>query len=528
MKRLIRNKDFILLIILVSMGFNLISLILYQSTTLNTFQIQKDHKFNNNVGSPSQAQDISNSSTFSHEIPHYADADYSKLESIGIQTIIAHDSPFTQTITVLIICVDFQNKAHDLTIQEVQQRFETAQRNMRDYWEEVSLGHLILNFDFIDDWVTLQEDIETYAYDTNDFIDAGLYNCIGEVYDAIDDDVDFSNYMFTDIEGDTRSFIGVIFPGWCQSYGGIYSGEGEDREFWSQKGTIYEYYDYVQLNNYFIASEYPDSLGTATHEFGHMLGLPDLYDVLYQSYGIGEWGLMSYGSHLGGFGNCPCYLSAWCKVQFGWTDLQVVKVGLEDNQVVIDTLTPTSTAFPVIYKILKYLGGTEYFLLEARFQHPNSYDHYIPDEGLLILHVDDSKDYQSLYLDNLMVDIEENEAIQNLEEPLFIDENINPNSNRGDIDDCWDLDDIFDPNSNPNSNWYGEVNSQISIEIISISLPNYEITIEITAPEPPPPPIVGIGEMFLFTTIITLFSIIILIKKQYKNSFKIKTIHREK
>ncbi len=205
----------------------------------------------------------------------------------------------------------------------------------------------------------------------------------------------------------------------------------------------------------------------------------------------------------------------------------LIKAGLEDNEVVIGTLTPTSTAFPVIYKIQKYLGGTEYFLLEARFQHLNSYDYYIPDEGLLIFHVDDSKDYQSLYYGNFMVDIEENEAIQNLEEDLFINNSININSNRGDIDDCWDVDDNFDPNSNPNSNWFGEVNSQISIKIISISHTNYEITIEITAPEPPPP-IVGIGEIFLFTTIITLFSIIILIKKQYKNSFKIKTIRREK
>jgi len=522
MKQSIRNRNLILLILLVSIGLNLISLILYQNNALDTLQIQNHHKYDNNVRTLSKAQGNSNSSALSHEIPHYPNADYSKLESIGVQSIIAHDSPFTQTITVLIICVDFQNKAHDLTIQEVQERFETAQRNMRDYYEEVSLGHLILNFDFYDEWVTLEEDIETYAYDSGYFIDAGLYDCIIDIYNTIDNDVDFSNYMFMDLEYNYRSFIGVVFPGWCQSYGGIYSGEEEDREFWSQMGSIYEYYDYVQLNNYFIISEYPDSLGTATHEFGHMLGLPDLYDVWYECRGIGDWGLMSYGASLGGDGACPCHLSAWCKAQLGWANLQVIKAGLEDNEVVIDAITPTSTTFPVIYKIQRHLGGTEYFLLEARFQHPNSYDYYIPDEGLLILHVDDSKDHQSLYTyDNLMVDIEENEAIQNLEEPIFIDDELNDESNLGDIDDCWDIDDIFNSNSDPNSNWYGEVDSQISIEVISISDIDYQIIIEITAPEPPEPPVgIGIGETFLLTLIIAMVGIIVLIKKNIKTHLK--------
>ncbi|NVM34087.1 MAG: hypothetical protein HWN81_00730 [Candidatus Lokiarchaeota archaeon] len=92
---------------------------------------------------------------------------------------------------------------------------------------------------------------------------------------------------------------------------------------------------------------------------------------------------------------------------------------------------------------------------------------------------------------------------------------------------CWDVGDIFSSTSNPNSNWYGGADSKVTIEVISID-PDDKITVRITPPEPPAPPIVGIGEIFLFTTIITLFSRVILIKKQYKNSFKIKTIRREK
>lgn len=58
-------------------------------------------------------------------------------------TIDAHDSPFTQTVTVSIFCVDFPNKAHTLTAQEVEKRFNSATLNdLRDYWSELSKGHL--------------------------------------------------------------------------------------------------------------------------------------------------------------------------------------------------------------------------------------------------------------------------------------------------------------------------------------------------------------------------------------------------
>ena len=56
------------------------------------------------------------------------------------------------------------------------------------------------------------------------------------------------------------------------------------------------------------------------HEFGHALGLPDLYDTDYSSSGIGNWGVMSGGSW-GGNGSSPWYpvhFSAWCKTTLGW------------------------------------------------------------------------------------------------------------------------------------------------------------------------------------------------------------------
>jgi M6 family metalloprotease-like protein len=65
-------------------------------------------------------------------------------------------------------------------------------------------------------------------------------------------------------------------------------------------------------------------IGVFAHEFGHVLGLPDLYDTSYQSAGVGEWCLMGGGSW-GGNGSKPTQLSCWCLARLGWMTPKVVK-----------------------------------------------------------------------------------------------------------------------------------------------------------------------------------------------------------
>ncbi len=68
-------------------------------------------------------------------------------------------------------------------------------------------------------------------------------------------------------------------------------------------------------------------LGVFSHEFGHDLGLPDLYDTAGGDNGTGFWTLMSSGSWLNhgedSIGTTPGYMGAWEKLQLGWVDYDV-------------------------------------------------------------------------------------------------------------------------------------------------------------------------------------------------------------
>ena len=72
-------------------------------------------------------------------------------------------------------------------------------------------------------------------------------------------------------------------------------------------------------------------LGVFAHEYGHDLGLPDLYDTTGGENGTGFWTLMSSGSWMnhGGddIGTTPDYMGPWEKLQLGWLDYAVVSRG---------------------------------------------------------------------------------------------------------------------------------------------------------------------------------------------------------
>lgn len=104
------------------------------------------------------------------------------------------------------------------------------------------------------------------------------------------------------------NLIGIAGPSF-NKYGGIQIGNSD---FWVGKYTI-------QPEN--------GGVGVFTHEYGHDMGLPDLYDTSGGENGTGFWTLMSSGSWMGDgtedIGSKSSHMGAWEKFQLGWLNYEV-------------------------------------------------------------------------------------------------------------------------------------------------------------------------------------------------------------
>jgi immune inhibitor A len=107
------------------------------------------------------------------------------------------------------------------------------------------------------------------------------------------------------------NLIGSAGPDF-NKFGGLQIG---DSDYWVGKYTI---------------QPEDGGVGVFTHEYGHDMGLPDLYDY-YGENGTGFWTLMSSGSWIDRgedtIGNAPSHMGAWEKFQLGWLNYEVARAG---------------------------------------------------------------------------------------------------------------------------------------------------------------------------------------------------------
>ncbi|MDR2907071.1 MAG: M6 family metalloprotease domain-containing protein [Bacteroidales bacterium] len=159
----------------------------------------------------------------------------------------------------------------------------------------------------------------------------------------------------------------------------IYAGFGEEQSeycpdcIWAHQWELVDGYgsmDFggVTFDVYSCSSELtgetdqPTSIGVICHEFGHALGLMDLYDTEYAAKGLGPWSLMGEGNW-NAEGHQPPYFTGYERYLLGWTTFDL----LPSNNV---TLTPTGDSCIAYYFYAKNADGTdktnEFFLVENR------------------------------------------------------------------------------------------------------------------------------------------------------------------
>jgi hypothetical protein len=130
-----------------------------------------------------------------------------------------------------------------------------------------------------------------------------------------------------------------------------------------------------------------DPLGIFAHEFGHALGLPDLYD---ESRGgaddfVGSWDLMAEGAWLPSFsGTSPSEPTSWSRMKLGWFSDNSIDVG-RNMSGTLDPLEINTNNFAAM-KIP--ITTQTYYMVEVRQK--IGYDSSLPTSGVLILYCDES------------------------------------------------------------------------------------------------------------------------------------------
>lgn len=144
----------------------------------------------------------------------------------------------------------------------------------------------------------------------------------------------------------------------------------------------------IKINTYACSSELSGSsnnmagIGTFVHEFGHILGLPDMYDSDYNgsggnSFALDCWSTMSGGSY-NGDGYVPAGYTAYERMFCGWlTPKELAEPQIGE----LRSLQNNNEAY-----IIKSEKDNEYFLLENR--QLEKWDRELPKSGMLIYHID--------------------------------------------------------------------------------------------------------------------------------------------
>jgi M6 family metalloprotease-like protein len=197
------------------------------------------------------------------------------------------------------------------------------------------------------------------------------WRLIQEAIYAADPDVDFGQYSYLAI---LHSGLGEETSGnsndiWsCAYLGGIWL-RTRDGVTYSKAMIVPE-----------LESQGADTVGVIAHEFGHLLGLPDLYDPYRRNDYTGRWELMSKGLWNGNpASSSPAHLLAWAKIRLGWiSESQIATVpGGVIRTITINPLELNGTILAVKIPIT----DKTYYLLELRQR--IGYDIGLPDTGLL-------------------------------------------------------------------------------------------------------------------------------------------------
>lgn len=278
--------------------------------------------------------------------------------------------------------------------------------SVSDYFHDQSYGQFHLTFDVLGPVEAAHE----HAYygqnidwgEPTGWFDQNVAELVEEACLGVADQVRFSDY---DWDGD--GIVEQVFL--------LYAGHGEN-DYWSKDSTViwphmsslsldWEGYEEgiqlqgVRIDTYACSNEIDRSsklvgIGTFCHEFSHCLGLPDMYNTETGASVVGRYDLMDYGCYNG---NCwyPVGYSSYERYVCGWVIPAEVTdpyslVGVDPDKTVTREpflhIVHPLIRYPDVYLYRETPNANDYYLIEYRLK--ESWDKYIPQEGLLAWHID--------------------------------------------------------------------------------------------------------------------------------------------
>lgn len=339
-----------------------------------------------------------------------------KAEAVADQAVAV-----TGTLPLVVVMALFSDSQDPfVSSQEVQTALfdgPSPYGTVTEFYEEASGGRLTITGQVLP-WVrtslTLQQVVGD-SYGLGDGAGTGTY--LLEALAAVDPEVDFGQFDNDGPDGMPNSgdddgqvdAVAFQFLEIAASCGGPGIWPHRARlQYWN--GDLPFVTDDTQpsgnaivLNDYIVQSavdcggDEVQKATTISHEMGHVLGLPDLYDRSQgllpeeRRWVVGCWSLMAAGSWGCGVTNRdewlrPTHFGAWEKERLGWlSNVQVVGPVL-DHQFTLEPVQASEHVLKVPLEPGADPSEAEYLLVEYRAK--DGFDAGLPSEGVLVYHID--------------------------------------------------------------------------------------------------------------------------------------------
>jgi len=277
----------------------------------------------------------------------------------------------------LVILVEFQDVHHAKSVQNLQ---DVAVTQLDAYYTEVSYGHISIRATVFG-WYKLSHTMGYYGSDSkNPGDDDNLQRLPQDALAQLPASVDLTDYKYLIIvhAGKDQSSDQNRMKSdeiWSGSYTPVFP------NYESEKPVLYKG---KSFERYAFLSEF-NGAGTFAHEWGHLFGLPDLYDSKTEDVYVGFWSLMDDG------GRCcynhaedtPSYLGGWGATLLGWLSPSVGDPSAPISSLSLIPLESSQATAMVIP-----ISTTQYYFVEERTK--TGRDSHLPASGVLVFLADES------------------------------------------------------------------------------------------------------------------------------------------